>query len=154
MYVDESDTRLNSYDMIIGRDLLTELGIDLLFSTGEMKWAQASVPMRDPSQLQASQLDALENEVYSMHDPVTTDAAWIQSIIDVKYAPQDIDAIVAECVHLTDSERGGLIKLLTKFEPLLDGSLGQWNTAPIDLELKDLDCKPYHARPYPAPQSQ
>jgi hypothetical protein len=27
--------------MIIGRDLLTELGIDLMFSSGEMKWAQA-----------------------------------------------------------------------------------------------------------------
>jgi hypothetical protein len=32
MYVDESDKRLTSYDMIIGRDLLTELGIDLMFS--------------------------------------------------------------------------------------------------------------------------
>jgi hypothetical protein len=32
MYVDESDARLNSYDMIIGRDLLHELGIDLLYS--------------------------------------------------------------------------------------------------------------------------
>jgi hypothetical protein len=32
MVVDESDARLNSYDMIIGRYLLHELGIDLLFS--------------------------------------------------------------------------------------------------------------------------
>jgi len=61
--------------MIIGRDLLTGLGIDLLFSTWEMKWEQASVPMQDPSQLQASEIDALENEIYSMHDPDTTDAA-------------------------------------------------------------------------------
>ena len=152
MFVDESDSRLQSYDMIIGRDLLHELGIDLLFSTGEMKWDQATVPMRDPSQLR--DCDTLENEIFSMHDPETTEAARIQSIIDLKYSPQDIEAIVAECVHLTQSERDGLQKLLTKFEPLFDGTLGTWNTDPIDLELKDTETKPYHARPYPVPQSQ
>ena len=154
MYVDESDTRLNSYDMIIGRDLLTELGIDLLFSSGQMKWEQAIVPMRDPSQLQASEINAFENEIFSMHDPETTDAARIQSIIDVKYAPQDITSIVDRCLHLTDSEREGLHKVLTKFETLFDGTLGEWNTEPIDLELIDPDCKPFHARAYPVPQSQ
>ena len=59
-----------------------------------------------------------------MHDPETTDAARIQSIIDVKYAPQDITSIVDGCVHLTDSEREGLHKVLTKFETLFDGTLG------------------------------
>ena len=73
MYVDESDKRLNNYDMIIGRELLKELGIDLLYSTGEMKWAQATEPMRDPSMLQASQIDTLDNEIYSIQDPDTTD---------------------------------------------------------------------------------
>jgi hypothetical protein len=55
MYVNESDARLNSYDMIIGRDLLHELGIDLLFSLGVIKWDNATVPMRDPSQLRDTQ---------------------------------------------------------------------------------------------------
>ena len=154
MYVDESDYRLNSYDMIIGRDLLHELGIDLLFSKGEMKWGNATVPMRDPAQLRPSEIETLESEIFSMHDPATTDAERIQSIIDVKYAPQDIQAIVDECTHLTDDERENLSKLLTKFESLFDGTLGDWDTEPIDLELKDPDTKPYHARAYPVPQSQ
>jgi hypothetical protein len=85
MYVDESDARLNSYDMIIGRDLLHELGIDLLFSLGVMKWDNATVPMRDPSQLRDSNIDEFEDEIFSMHDPTTTDAARIQEIMDVKY---------------------------------------------------------------------
>ena len=51
MFVDETDQQLNNYDMIIGRDLLHELGIDLLFSEGVMKWDNATVPMRDPSML-------------------------------------------------------------------------------------------------------
>jgi hypothetical protein len=48
MYVNESDARLNSYNMIIGRDLVHEVGIDLLFSLGVMKWDNASVPIEIP----------------------------------------------------------------------------------------------------------
>jgi hypothetical protein len=58
MNVDVSDARLNSYDLIIGRDLLHELGIDLLFSLGAVKWENATVPMRDPSQLRDTEIDA------------------------------------------------------------------------------------------------
>ena len=60
----------------------------------------------------------------------------------MKYAPQDIDSIVDKCVDLTNKERGGLTKLLTKFETLFDGSLGEWKTEPIDLKLKDEETKP------------
>ena len=77
MYVNESDARLNSYDMIIGRDLLHELGIDLLFSLGVMKWDNATVLMRDPSQLRSTEIDAFEAKVFSIHDPDTTEAAQI-----------------------------------------------------------------------------
>jgi hypothetical protein len=44
--------------------------------------------------------------------------------------------------------------LLHKFESLFDGTLGTWNTEPIDLELKDPEAQPYHVRPYSVPQSQ
>ena len=117
-----------------------------------MKWGQeALVPMRDPSQLR--DCDTLDNEIFSMHNPDTTEAARIQSIVDLKYSPQDVESIVAECVDLTP-ERDSLSKLITKFEPLFDGTLGTWNVDPVDLDLKDPDTKPYHARPYPVPQSQ
>jgi hypothetical protein len=46
------------------------------------------------------------------------------------------------------------LQTLHKLEDLFDGSLGTWKTNPIQLELKDPDCKPYHAKPYPVPQSQ
>jgi hypothetical protein len=61
MYVNESDARLDSYDMIIGRDLLHEVGMDLLFSLGVMKWENATVPMRDPSQLRSTEIDAFKS---------------------------------------------------------------------------------------------
>jgi hypothetical protein len=53
-----------------------------------------------------------------------------------------------------NTERGNLKMLLQKFESLSDGTLGPWDTGSIDLELKDPEAQPYHARPYPVPQSQ
>ena len=65
MHVDESDSSSNAYDMIIGRDLLQELGIDLIFSQGKMVWDNASVPMRDPQHLQDTHVEALEDEIFN-----------------------------------------------------------------------------------------
>jgi hypothetical protein len=48
MYVDDS-TSLSTYDMIIGRDLMDAIGMDLLFSENLMRWDNATVPMRDSS---------------------------------------------------------------------------------------------------------
>ncbi len=45
-----------------------------------------------------------------------------------------------------------LLELLTEFEELFDRTLGDWNTEPVSLELKE-DVKPYHGKAYPVPQS-
>jgi hypothetical protein len=60
---------------------------------------------------------------------------------------------VADCTHLEKAEQKQLLKLLQKYEDLFDGSLGTWKTEPIQLELKDPNVKPYHAKPYSAPHS-
>ena len=44
-YVDESSPTSCLYDLIIGRDLMHELGIDICFSTAEIKWDNASIAM-------------------------------------------------------------------------------------------------------------
>ena len=88
------------------------------------------------------------------HDPATTDAEKIQEIINATYTPADLDKIVAECTHLSKEEQSNLLRLLKKFENLFDGTLGTWDTTPVDIELKDPNVKPYHAKPYPVPYSQ
>jgi hypothetical protein len=88
------------------------------------------------------------------HDPTTTDAERIQSILESKYCPADLQKIVEECKHLSAAEQGQLLKLLQKFGNLFDGTLGTWKTDPVNLELKDPKVKPYHAKPYPVPYSQ
>jgi len=153
-YVDESHHDLCSYDMIIGRDLMHSLGINLLFNTAQISWDNAIIHMQAPETLKEDWIDALEQEILFAHDPDTTDAERIQDIIESKYCPADLTKIVEECKHLEKTEQRQLLKLLQKFEDLFDGSLGTWKTDPIELELKDPKVKPYHAKPYPVPYSQ
>ena len=52
-----------------------------------------------------------------------------------------------QCQKLNPSEREIPLNILNKFEDLFDGTLGTWNTAQVDLKLKD-DAKPVVSRPY------
>lgn len=151
MYVDDS-TSLSTYDMIIGRDLMDSIGMDLLFSENLMRWDNATVPMRDNSLFLEPSSNPFE-ELLSMHDPITTEAERIQRILDIKYAPADLNQVVQDCTHLTDTEKSALGRLLTRYQDLFDGTLGTWKTDPIELELRP-EAKPYHAKPYPVPHSQ
>ena len=46
MHVDDSTTS-NLYDMIIGTDLMTELGITINFATRAMTWDDTTAPLTD-----------------------------------------------------------------------------------------------------------
>ena len=46
-----------------------------------------------------------------------------------------------QCQKLNPSEQEIPLNILNKFEDLFDGTLGTWNTAQVDLKLKD-DAKP------------
>ena len=155
-YVENTPPTSCRYNMIIGRDLMQEIGlpVDLLFSQNKMQWDNATVPMQPSAYLDPEYIDTFEQELFYVHDPVTTDADRIQAIIDQKYSQADINQVVSGCQLLTPEQKDKLLALLKKFEPVFDGSLGTWKTEPVDLELKDPDCKPYHTRPYPVPQSQ
>ena len=153
-YVDTSLPGNCHYDLIIGRDLMHSLGINLLFDTAQIMWDNATVNMQDPERLKKDWVSELEQEILFAHDPDTTDAERIQQIIDAKYCPADLQKVVDECTHLTDTEQKQLLQLLQKFEHLFDGTIGTWETEPVDLELKDPNVKPYHAKPYPVPHSQ
>ena len=117
MYVDDS-TSLTTYDMIIGRDLMDSIGLDLLFSENLMRWDNATVPMRDNSLFLENPPNPFQ-EILSMHDPITTEAERIQRILDIKYAPADLNQVVQECTHLTDAEKSELGKVLESIKTFL-----------------------------------
>lgn len=147
-------SRKSKYDLIIGRDLMEDIELDIKFSDMTINWQGASIPMKNPELLKAENLEQFVNELFYLHDPDTTEAERIQQILDNKYTPADLKKIADSCEGLNRKQKDQLYELLSKFPEVFDGSLGTWKTEPVELELKNPDEKPYHAKPYPVPKSQ
>eukprot|EP00804_Cyclotella_cryptica_P026366 CCRYP_007685-RA/>CCRYP_007685-RA protein AED:0.46 eAED:0.46 QI:0/-1/0/1/-1/1/1/0/85 len=70
----------------------------------------------------------------------------IVKILYANYKKADLQSIVStSCTHLSLQDQNSLLELLTEFEELFDGTLGDWNTEPMSLELKE-GTKPYHGK--------
>ena len=136
---------MGAYDMIIGRDILTFLGIDIRFSSKEVVWDGREMPFKP--------LDALPETDYHIEDAmtITNSTDRIKRILDAKYEAADLEKVCSGQTHLAQLERQQLLNLLNQYADLFDGTLGRWNLEPVDLELKP-DASPYHARPYPIPK--
>ena len=147
-HVDEEQT--THYDLLIGRDLLNEVGIDLLFSSKSISWEGHTTAMKDPLEFKEKTLDFLTHKCFAQ-DQVEED--FIQRMTEQKYSPANLQEEVSKCLNLTADEQDQLLQLLHKYASLFDGSLGTWKTSPVELELKE-GAKPYHGRPYPVPTSQ
>ncbi len=90
-----------------------------------------------------------------VHEPRSTEEATQHAIhiLDAKYKKADLQSVVdTNCPHLSLPDQNKLLDLLTKYEDLFDGTLGDWNTEPVSFELKE-DTKPYHGRAYPVPHA-
>jgi hypothetical protein len=158
------------YDMIIGADLMDELGIDLLFSENVVKWEGVFTPMKpmgtlskitnDEQQENSNDEDFVEESYQEYLHQLYFDGPAIQAteerhqeILDADYEAMDIDDYVRKQTHLPLHEQNALHELLTEFPELFSGGLGKLNVPPVHLELKK-DAQPFHARPYPIPQSK
>ena len=72
-------------------------------------------------------------------------------ILDITYAQADLEDLVAKSSQLNAEERTLLLSLPEDLEELFDGTLGDWATEPVDLELKPYS-KPFNSRYYPVPR--
>ena len=86
-----------------------------------------------------------------VHEPHSMQEATerVVKIINVKYEKADLQSIVStNCSYLSLQDQNKLLELLTDFEELFEGTLGDWNTEPVSFELKE-GAKPYHGKAYP-----
>jgi hypothetical protein len=132
--------------MIIGRDILSALGIKFDFATMYMSWEQATVPMKDSS--------AVAEEAFHVQDPESVQEATsrLKGILDAKYEKADLHEVAESATHLREEERRKLQTTLEEYSDLFDGTLGKWNMGAYDIELRP-DASPYHARAFPIPQA-
>ncbi len=149
---DKTQSDKAQYDIIIGTDLMTAMGLDISFSSKQICWEDVSIPMK--------QRGSIAHHVvaqYLYH--VANDSPVIQAaenrqkrILDADYTAVDIDDYISSLPHLTAVEQQQLATLLKSHDKLFGGGLGTLSITPVRFELTD-DAKPYHARPFPVPQA-
>ncbi|GFH61176.1 hypothetical protein CTEN210_17652 [Chaetoceros tenuissimus] len=148
----------HSYDIIIGRDLLCQLGMKLDFDNKKLIWQGMEIQMRYPHetlyQKTASQKNstflAHEYNLESQHSLAATDR--IQEILTVNNtSPVDFRNWISEIENIKQKERDLLLTTLLENSELFQGDLGTWNCSPVEIELKE-GATPYATRPYPVPK--
>ena len=135
---------LGAYDMIIGRDLLSFLGIDIKFSNQTIVWDFAEMPFKD-ADADLSQFHVDEPQ------HVTEAHERLKSILDAKYEAANLEEVCRSQTGLSSEEQDKLLQLLRKYNHLFDGTLGKWKGSKVHLELNK-EAQPYHARAFPIPR--
>jgi hypothetical protein len=143
------------YDLIIDKETMHDLGVKLDFQEKTITIDEILLPMRNIVNLQLKPrfTRALRENTCLAQESISTCSATkrMVKILDAKYEKADLPAIIREnCSHLTASDREKLLSVLLEFEPLFDGTLGDWKLPPVSFKLKE-GMKPYHGRPYPIP---
>ena len=141
------------YDLIIGVKTMTKHGVILIFFTKELVIDKISQPMKPLESL----MDAkVLNDFHRDHlEPISTreETKHTIEILDAKYEQANLAEVLEENrSHLSSLQRNMMLKLLTKYKELLDGTLSDFNTNPVSFKLKK-DEKTYHGRTYPIPHS-
>jgi Aspartyl protease len=129
---------MGAYDMIIVRDIMNFLGINIQFSDLTVHWEHASMPYKP--------VDATIDTDYHIAETMVVEDTTerIRKILDAKYQATDLEKVCSAQSHLEYQQQRKLFDLLDKFSDLFDGTLGKWNQDPIKLELKE-GATPYHA---------
>ncbi len=93
------------------------------------------------------------NQSLAMEPQSTQDATKrVTQILNAKYQKADLQSTVRDnCKHLSADQQKKLLQLLTKYESLFDGTLGDWKTKPVSFQLKE-GVSPYHGWAFPVPK--
>ena len=94
--------------MILGHDIMSELGVTLNLKDPTMTWDDLTIKMKETESL-LDLLDAV-NDFFWINDQYGTEALQeasicLQKILNVKYEPADLDAVIQVCRHLTKDKK-------------------------------------------------
>ena len=114
------------YDLIIGKQTIHDPGVKLDFQEKKILIDKILLPMRNIANLQLKPriTRAIRENTSFAQEPISTHSTTkrMVKILDAKYEKADLPSIIREnCSHLTASNRE---KLLLKFKPLFNGTLG------------------------------
>lgn len=139
------------YEMVIGSDLLWNMGDDISYSCECVKCLDDFILLKELNTL-------VDREMCEMLYLIHTDSPLIKEmeervdqILDADYSKVDIPAMVNE-LDITEASKKKLITTLQKFPKLFGGGLGCLrNQKPATIKLKE-GLKPHAGRYYNLPK--
>jgi hypothetical protein len=149
---DKNSSKEAACDMIMGMDLMTFIGITVDCEQRGIIWGGTEIHLITRNTLSG---DEILHMLYNAADEpdILQEAENRQNrILDTDYRKVEVDPFVQELEYPTEDEKQTLGKTLKKFPTLFGGGLGMLKREHVKLELID-GKKPYHARPFPVPQS-
>ena len=89
------DLNIDRYDMIIGRDLIRSLGIDIHGVEMTTHWGDSTIPWRD--------IDSTAKDAFALsqhNPPFNAETKIMKRILDAKYSKADIKTIAESSTNL------------------------------------------------------
>ncbi len=118
--VEYDKDRRPQYDLILGTETMTELGIILKFRHKMITFDEFILPMRNINNLQGSSILQVlwHNHSLAMEPQSTQDATKCATwILDAKYSMADLQSVVRDnCKHLSANQQKKLLQLLKKYQ--------------------------------------
>ena len=86
---------MGAHDMIIGRDIMTFLGIDIQFSSRMVEWDGKEMPFKP--------IAATPENYYHLKEAMAVNESLdrIKQILDAKYKTADLEKVCSNQAHLT-----------------------------------------------------
>ena len=105
------------YDMIIGRDLLNQLNINVRFSNGTIKWEDQLVPMKKFQRIWKNDHPSkkeLKSTILCLIELRSTKEATerVVKILDSKYEKTNLNKIVEDANNLDANQKQMLLKIV------------------------------------------
>ena len=139
------------YDAIIGQDLLEKIGIDLLYSSGQIRWGDISIPMVPIGHFSGNKSRRkLFKNVTQLED--NGQETYLAEIKSSKYESADLNEVVNNQIKLDQKQRNRFYDFLTKVKNLFLGRKGKWKGSKVFINLKE-DAKPIQSKTYKIPQA-
>jgi hypothetical protein len=121
----------DTYDLILGRDILTNIGFNILYESNKFMWHDMQVDMVSRGHCSRENISAFWRN-FKLDQQEEANLAIIKP---AEYHEVDIDKIAEAQQHLSLAERNKLRAVFTKFKPLFLGQCGRYKGPPIQLEL-------------------
>jgi hypothetical protein len=121
---DKTSSKETAYDMIMGMDLMTSIGITVDCEQRCIRWGGTEIPHNTRTTLNDNESLHMLYHVANEPDILQEAEKRQNRILDADYRKLEVDPYVQELEHLTKEEKQVLCETLKKFPTLFGGGIG------------------------------